>query len=233
MGRATAIRLAAEGAQVFGVDVNADGLADTAAAIDSAGGTFASRVTDVSRRDDVHAAIDETVATYGRLDVAGAIAGIARSEHVGSVTQDQWDLMMGVNVGGCFWTAQAAIPHLLQSEGNLILFASNAGFMGQAYTVPYCASKGAVVNLTRALAMEFIKQPIRINAIAPGGVETPMTSNFDMPDDLDFSLMANYVGMRGMARADDLANVFAFLGSDEASNVHGAIWSVDGGLTAA
>jgi NAD(P)-dependent dehydrogenase (short-subunit alcohol dehydrogenase family) len=104
--------------------------------------------------------------------------------------------------------------------------------MGQAYTVAYSTTKGAVVNMTRALAMEFIKEPIRINAIAPSGVDTSLTRNYSLPDDLDFSLMQPYIGFRGMADAEELANVIAFVASDEASRIHGAIIPVDGGLTA-
>ena len=140
--------------------------------------------------------------------------------------------MLGVNVSGVFWCCQAAIPHLLETHGNIVNIASNAGLMGQAYTVAYSATKGAVVNMTRALAMEFIKQPIRINAIAPGGVDTAMTRNYSMPEDLDFSLMQRYIGFRDMADPAELANVIAFVASDEASRIHGAIIPVDGGLTA-
>jgi meso-butanediol dehydrogenase / (S,S)-butanediol dehydrogenase / diacetyl reductase len=140
--------------------------------------------------------------------------------------------MFGVNVDGYFWMAQAAIPHLLATNGTIINIASNAGFMGQAYTVAYCTTKGAVVNLTRALAMEFIKQPIRINAIAPGGVDTSLAHNFRIPKDIDGDLMMRYNPLRGMAQADDIANLFAFMASDEARNIHGAIISSDGGVTA-
>jgi len=116
--------------------------------------------------------------------------------------------------------------------GDIVNIASNAGLMGQAYTVPYCATKGAVVNMTKALAMEFIKQTIRINAIAPGGVDTPLTHNFRIPPDVDFALMGRYTPLRPMAKPDDIANLFLFLCSDEGRNIHGSILSSDGGVTA-
>jgi NAD(P)-dependent dehydrogenase (short-subunit alcohol dehydrogenase family) len=128
--------------------------------------------------------------------------------------------------------SQAAIPHLLETNGSIVNIASNAGLMGQAYTVPYCATKGAVVNMTKALAMEFIKQPIRINAIAPGGIDTPLTHNFRIPPDVDFTLMGRYTPLRPMGQAEDIANLFLFLCSDEARNIHGSILSCDGGVTA-
>jgi NAD(P)-dependent dehydrogenase (short-subunit alcohol dehydrogenase family) len=140
--------------------------------------------------------------------------------------------MVAVNLSGVFWCAQAAIPHLLKVDGVLINIASNAGLMGQAYTVPYCATKGAVVNMTRALAMEYAKTGLRVNAIAPGAVQTPLVDNYQLPEEIDFSLMAGYIGLREMSRPEDIAAFFAFLASDEARQVHGAILSVDAGLTA-
>lgn len=228
VGRATAIRLAGEGARVAGLDIDEPGLAETA---ELAGGMATIRC-DVARRDDCHAAIEKVVADHGRLDVFGNIAGIARSHHVPDVTEQDWDRMVAVNLSGVFWCAQAAIPHLLATEGVLLNIASNAGLIGQAYTVPYCATKGAVVNMTRALAMEYAKTGLRVNAIAPGGVQTPLVANYQMPDDVDYTLMAGYMGFRAMSQPEDIAAVFAFLASDEARQVHGAVLSVDAGLTA-
>jgi NAD(P)-dependent dehydrogenase (short-subunit alcohol dehydrogenase family) len=104
--------------------------------------------------------------------------------------------------------------------------------MGQAYTVAYCMSKGAVVQLTRALAWEFIRTPLRVNAIAPGGTETNLVRGFQLTPDVDFELMGRYTGMRGMGSADEIAALFAYLASDEAGGVHGAIVSSDRGVTA-
>ena len=110
--------------------------------------------------------------------------------------------------------------------------ASNAGLMGQAYTVAYCMTKGAIVQMTKALAMEYAKAPLRVNAIAPGGVDTSLSRNFQMPEDLDFELMARYTGFRSMGSPDDIAAMFALVASDEGRSIHGAILSVDRGITA-
>ena len=228
IGRATAIRLAAEGATVVGLDIDEAGLVGTA----EAAGSMGSIVCDVADRAACHAAVEQVVADHGRLDVFGNIAGGARSQHVPDVTLEDWDQMVAVNVSGVFWCAQAAIPHLLKVDGVLINIASNAGLMGQAYTVPYCATKGAVVNMTRALAMEYAKTGLRVNAIAPGAVQTPLVDNYQLPEEIDFSLMAGYIGLRDMSRPEDIAAFFAFLASDEARQVHGAILSIDAGLTA-
>lgn len=232
IGRATAIRMATDGATVVGFDRDGGGLAAVAAEVADAGGTMTTVTGDVSVRDDCIAAVDHAVSTHGRLDVLANVAGISWAEHVADITEEGWNRMLGVNVSGTFWCAQAAMPHLIASHGNVVNVASNAGLMGQAYTVAYSAAKGAVVNMTRALAMEFAKEPVRINAVAPGGVDSPMSRGFDMPDDLDYSLMQPYIGFRGMADPSQLANVIAFVASDEASNMHGSIVSADGGLTA-
>ena len=233
IGRAVTLRLATEGASVFAVDVDAAGLEETKKAVADHGGVIlTTHVADVKSRDACHGAVAACIGELKQLDVLGNIAGIARAHHVTEVTEDDWNLLIAVNVSGPFWLAQAAIPHLLERSGNIVHIASNAGLMGQAYTVPYCVTKGAVVQLTRALALEFIKTSLRVNAIAPGGVETALAANFKIPDNIDFDLMMRYNGVRGMAQADDIAALFAFLASDEAHNIHGAIVSSDGGLTA-
>ena len=175
----------------------------------------------------------ECVGALGGIDIVGNIAGIARHHHIAEVSEADWDLMNSINLKGPFFVAQATMPHLLERNGALINIASNAGLMGQAYTVPYCATKGGVVNLTRALAMEFVKTGVRINAIAPGGIDTPLVHNFQLADDIDFSLMQNHIGYRDPSSAEQIAAFFAFLASDEAANIHGSILSADGGLTTA
>lgn len=232
IGRATTLRLASEGAQVFAVDIDGAGLDETVALAGTNGANVATKVVDVSQRAECHAAVSDCVARFGRLDVLGNIAGIARADRVTDVTEEVWERMLGVNVSGCFWMAQAAIPHLLETSGNIVNIASNAGLMGQAYTVPYCVTKGAVVQLTRALAMEYVKTTLRVNAIAPGGVNTSLSHNFHVPPDVDLTLMAPYTGFRGMAEPEDIASMFAYLASDEARNIHGSIHSVDNGVTA-
>jgi NAD(P)-dependent dehydrogenase (short-subunit alcohol dehydrogenase family) len=215
---------------VFAVDIDGAGLEATVAA--AAPGRVTAHKSDVSSREQCRAAVAACVEQNGRLDVLGNIAGVVRIHHVADVTEDEWNLLMSVNVAGPFWLAQAAIPHLIESGGNIVNIASNAGFMGQAYTVPYCVTKGGVVQLTRALAMEFMKTPLRVNAIAPGGTMTGMVTNISFPENVDPELMARYSGMRGIAPPEDIAALFAFIASDEGRNLHGAILSSDYGVTA-
>jgi meso-butanediol dehydrogenase/(S,S)-butanediol dehydrogenase/diacetyl reductase len=232
IGRAVALRLTGEGAQVLAHDLNGDALAETAKLIADAGATVETRTGDVSSRAECIGTVAAAIERFGRLDVLGNIAGIARAEHFPEVEERAYRQMMGVNVDACFFLAQAAIPHLLETGGNIVNIASNAGLMGQAYTVAYCMTKGAVVQLTKALAMEYAKAPLRVNAIAPGGVDTSLSRNFQIPEDLDFELMGRYTGFRSMGSADDIAAMFALVASDEGRSIHGAILSVDRGITA-
>ena len=229
IGRAVTLRLAREGATVVALDIDAAGLAATR---DDAGGGVTIRPCDVTKADECRSAIEFAVVEHGRLDVLGNVAGIARGEHFTEVTEAAYRQMMGVNVDGYVFMAQAAIPHLLANDGVIVNVASNAGLIGQAYTVVYCMTKGAVVQFTRALAMEYLKQPLRVVGIAPGGVDTGLLRNYAMPSDVDWDLVMRYTGARGMASPDDMANLFAFLASDEARNIHGTVVSSDGGMTA-
>lgn len=232
IGRATASRLAAEGARVLAHDVNGEALVATAEAIRAAGGTVETRVGDVTTRDECVATVADAVARFGRLDVLGNVAGVAAGYHFTDVSEEQYRRMMAINADAPFFFCQAAVPHLLESGGNIVNIASNAGLMGQAYTAVYCMSKGAVVQLTKSLAMEYVKTPLRVNAIAPGGTETGLTASYQMPPDVDFDLVMRYSGFRGMGTADDIARLFAFVASDDGSNIHGAVLSSDRGITA-
>ena len=133
IGRASAIRLAAEGARVFLHDVDPDGLAETAATIAGAGGTVHTRVGDVTSREECIATVAEAVAAFERLDVLGNIAGVAAGAHFTDITEDAYRRMVAVNMDAPFFFCQAAIPHLLTTGGNIVNMASNAGLMGQAY----------------------------------------------------------------------------------------------------
>jgi NAD(P)-dependent dehydrogenase (short-subunit alcohol dehydrogenase family) len=178
------------------------------------------------------ASVEAAVGAYERLDVLGNIAGISQFHLFEEMPEEDWSRMLAINVSAVAFTSQAAIPHLLRAEGNIVNVASVAGLIGQAYTVAYCATKGAVVQLTRALAMEYVKTPLRVNAVAPGGVETPMNVNLAFPEGMDWKLARRYMGWRGMAKAEEIAGAIAYLASDEARFVHGEILSIDGGVAA-
>lgn len=231
IGRAVAVRLVQEGATVVGADVDEEGLAATAASLDGAPGTFQAFHLDVSSRADCIAAVQACVATHGGLDVLGNIAGIVHSSHFTDVTEDAYRRVMAVNIDGPFFLAQAAMPHLVERAGHLINVSSNSGVHGTPYLSAYSASKHALVGLTRALATEYVKTGVRVNCIAPAGTATNITKNFRMPPDVDLDLAMRMGGFRGQNQPDEVAAVFAFVASDEAPGIHGAVLRVDRGLT--
>jgi NAD(P)-dependent dehydrogenase (short-subunit alcohol dehydrogenase family) len=232
IGRAVALRFVDEGANVFAFDLDTDGLEQTAKAADGGPGAINVHVGDVSRRDECGAAVAAAVATYGGIDVLVNVAGIFRASHFADTAEAEYRAVMGVNADGPFFMCQAAVPHLLERSGSIVNIASTAGMEGQAYTVSYCMSKGAVTLLTKALAMEYIKTPLRVNAVLPGGTDTPLVGSVAFPDDVDWELIARYAGVRGFNRPEEVAAAVAYLASDDASSVHGALVPVDRGSLA-
>lgn len=228
MGRATALRLAEEGASVYAVDVNAEGLDETKAA---AKGTLETRVADLADADVAAPLVAEAVGCFGRLDVLGNIAGIYRPGHTPEVDRDTYRLLMAINLDAPFFLIQAAIPHLLESEGNVINIASNSAIQGVPYSAAYSATKGGIVQLTRSLAVEYLKTKTRFNVIAPAGTNTNIAKGASFPAGMDPDLARRMAGLRGLAEPEEIAAVFAFLASDEARSVTGAVYVVDNGLT--
>lgn len=232
MGRATSQRFASEGAKVFAADIDASALAETSQLVKDAGGTIETATCDVSQRAQCFDVVARCVEVFGALHVLANVAGILRFSHAHEMSEEEWQLVLGVNLSGPFFLSQAAIPHLLETKGNIVNVASNAGLMGQSYAAAYSASKGGLVNLTRELAIEYLKQGIRINAVAPGGTDTNMMQDMSMPEGVDLKILMRNTVPRPNSKPEEIASVIAFLASDEASSVHGAIWSVDNGLTA-
>jgi meso-butanediol dehydrogenase / (S,S)-butanediol dehydrogenase / diacetyl reductase len=139
--------------------------------------------------------------------------------------------LMAVNLDACFFLAQAAIPFLRENNGNIVNIASNAGLQGLPYSAVYCMTKGGIVQLTRALAVEFMKTRLRINAIAPAGTNTNIAAGVRFPADFDIDLVKRMSGLRPMTEPEEVAALFAFLASDEARSITGAVYTIDNGLT--
>jgi meso-butanediol dehydrogenase/(S,S)-butanediol dehydrogenase/diacetyl reductase len=232
IGRATAIRLAAEGASVFLADINGQALVETAQLL-PAGSNSAQGVMDVADPAQCQKVVDDTMAEFGSLDVLCNIAGIALSKHLTDISVEEWKRVVDINLNGVFYLCQAAIPHLIESKGNIINMSSSAGREGQAYHAVYCATKAAVLMLSKSLAVEYAKQGVRANAICPGGVVTPLTQNFSVPDDADMGLFSRMLPLiEPMAEASEIAAAVAYLASDEARFVTGIEFAIDGGQTA-
>jgi NAD(P)-dependent dehydrogenase (short-subunit alcohol dehydrogenase family) len=231
LGRATAVRLASEGALVACLDIVEDGAEKTAGEIAEAGGTGRAQRVDVSDPASVRAAV-EAAAAMGRPQLLVNCAGIGKFAHSTEMPFEDWQRIIGVNLTGTFLMCQATLPSLLDGGGNIVNIASNAGLMGQPYSAAYCASKAGVVNLTKALAAEYLDRKVRVNCVAPGGIDTPLQAQFaQFPEGVDWKVFRKFMSPLGNSTPDEIASTIAYIASDEARYIAGAIVSVDGGLT--
>ncbi|MEX2267090.1 MAG: SDR family oxidoreductase [Acidimicrobiia bacterium] len=231
LGRATAVRLASEGAKVATLDVNEGAAKETAAAIESDGGSGRAFAVDVSDFSSVEATVTAAAGDLGRPEVLVNCAGVGTFVRSEEETAENWARIIGVNLTGTFLMCRAVLPHLLDGGGVIVNVASNAGLMGQPYSAAYCASKGGVVNLTRALGVEYRARGVRVNAIAPGGMNTPMIQTFGFPEGATAQDFAAITSPIGYAEPEEQAGLIAFIASEEGRYMVGQIVSMDGGIT--
>jgi NAD(P)-dependent dehydrogenase (short-subunit alcohol dehydrogenase family) len=230
IGRATAERLAAEGARVACVDLR--GANEVA---ESIGGDALAFDCDVRDAEAVNATVDDAIAALGGLDITCNIAGIGHFRNSHEETPEDFARIVGVNLNGTFHVCRAVLPTYLEAGAGVIInTASTAGLMGQPWSAAYCASKGGVVMLTKALATEYADRNIRINAVAPGGTDTDIQTAFaeSFPADANFKMMKKMMSPMGMATPAEMASAFAYIASDEARYMSGAILSMDGATVA-
>lgn len=236
IGCASAIKFAREGAKVVVADVQDDGSAETVRSIQSAGGTAAAIHTDVTDASAVDRMIKTAVETYGRLDILFNNAGMIIKGTVLDVDEESFDRIFAVNVKGVFLGCKAAIPIMLSQGGGVILnTASQMGTVGFEESSVYPATKGAVIQMTRCLALDHATDGIRVNALCPGPIDTPMNlqSSHLMGDVAeDQKRLIDRTPLARKGTAEEMANVAAFLCSDESSFVTGAAILADGGWTA-
>ena len=233
IGRSTAIRLASEGASVACLDVAADGLGETVEALGTLGGKAVAYHCDVTDENEVGSTVDRVADEIGRPSVLCNVAGIGAFFHTADMPVAKWDAIISVNLKGPFLMCRATLPYLLHPNGGTIVnVASTASLIGSAYSAAYCASKGGVAMLTKALAVEYADKGVRVNAVAPGGVDTPLLSNFGLPEGADPKHLYRIMSRMGYSTPDQIASAIAFLASDESAYTTGAILSVDGGITA-
>jgi meso-butanediol dehydrogenase/(S,S)-butanediol dehydrogenase/diacetyl reductase len=215
IGKATHELFRAEGAEVVAVDMTA--------------------APDVIRCDITDTpAVVEIVTSQGPFDVVLNVAGIVRVEHTLDVAMADWDRQIAVNLTAPFAIMQAALPGLIERKGNIVNIGSIAGVRGQAYSAAYCASKGGIVMMTKALALEYARRGVRVNSVCPGGVWTPLVEGVAkaLPSDLNEKLMQRTYNVLppGFADPSEIAEAIAYLASDAARSVTGAAFMIDGGI---
>jgi NAD(P)-dependent dehydrogenase (short-subunit alcohol dehydrogenase family) len=232
IGKAAAKRFGAEGGRVFCADVNGPAAEETAAGIREAGGEAAASRCDVSDPKAVAETVDAAVARWGKLHVLANVAGVGGFRRTAEVSFEEWSRFIGVNLTGTFLMCQRALPHILSTTGAIITTASVAGLKSHPYSAAYCASKGGVVMLTRALAAEYGRKGIRINCLCPGGIETPFLSQFQLPEGVPQAALMRIAPLGRHGQPDEVAGTIAFLASDDATYINGATIVVDGGMIA-
>jgi 2-keto-3-deoxy-L-fuconate dehydrogenase len=237
IGRASAMLFAKQGASVALVDRDAAGLQETTAAIGGAKGDTSMHLGDVGDLDFAQAAAGEIMAQRGRIDVLMTAAGISSGGTILSTEPADWDAVFRTNVGGTWLWSRAVVPEMQrQGSGSIITVASQLAIAGGRNNSAYIAAKGAIVSLTRTMALDFAMDGIRVNAIAPGAIETPMLRrSFARHADPDQVREAsrNRHAMRRFGRAEEVAAAALHLASDASSFTTGTVMVVDGGWLAA
>lgn len=236
IGRATALLMVREGASITLVDLNRAGGEAVRAEIIAAGGRAHFVCGDVTRADECQRAVNETIAAFGRLDVLFNNAGIIRRANVLELSEQDWDRVMTVNVKPIFLMSKYAIPHMIrQGGGSIVNTASGWGLVGGRRAAVYCASKGAVVLLTKAMALDHGEHNIRVNCVCPGDTDTAMLRNEaeQLGEPVErFLIESAQRPLKRVGRPEEIAEAVLYLASDAASFVTGAALVVDGGGTA-
>ncbi len=229
IGEATALKFAREGAIVIACDLKREQVEAVAKACQASGAKAEGQVMDVTNRAQVEAVVAQVIATHGRLDVLVNNAGITQDARLQKMTQEQFDRVIDVNLRGVFHCAQAVAGHMTARGSGVILNASSVvGLYGNFGQTNYAATKFGVIGFTKTWARELSPKGVRVNAVAPGFIKTPMIAT--VPDKV-LDELAQKVPLKRLGQAEEIANAYAFLASDEASYITGAVIEVDGGLT--
>src|SRR5690349_6858909 len=236
IGQAMARLFAGEGARILAADVNESAAQETARMITEAGGTCRTFAVDVSRPEQVRAMIEAAIAAFGRIDILCNNAGIGSTTDVVECEPDEWDRVMTVNVKSVYLGCKYAIPHMLAQGGGVIVnTASVAGMVGLPKRASYSASKGAVIALTRQVAVEYVEQGIRVNCLCPGTVDSPWVGRLLQQADDPVAARQALVARQPLGRLgtpDEIAAAALYLVSDDAAFITGTGLVIDGGLTA-
>ena len=202
LGAAVATLFAERGASVFGIARDTQRMASVFA--DVPGGQYAP--VDITDPAACREAVQQCVQRFGRLDVLVNAAGFHQMRHTTGVTDEEWAYDLAVNLSAPFYLCRAAIPHLLDG-GNIVNVASVAGVEGEVYSAGYCSAKHGLVGLTRALAVEYTRERLRVNVVCPGGMLTPQVTEFAAPENADYKLIMRIAAPRGLMEPADVASV--------------------------
>jgi NAD(P)-dependent dehydrogenase (short-subunit alcohol dehydrogenase family) len=232
IGWGVAVKLAQAGADVCLVDADAAALEGRAEELRALGARACVQALDITEPDACEAVVAAAVEAFGRLDALCNVANAFFPSRATSMARADWDRTVATNLSAPFHLMQAAIPHLLKADGAVVNMSSCIAFMSLAYTAAYAATKAGLTHMTKALAMEYRDQPIRINAVAPGGMYAVSTgATKHIPADLDAKLFERFTPVRGYVEIDQVAEMIAFLASDASRGYHGACISIDNGVS--
>lgn len=228
IGKATAVKFAQEGAKVVVCDVNLDQVNETVDEINKMGYKAIGFKMDVTNRAEIDSVITATIGQFGKLDCMVNNAGITADNTLLKLTEDEWDRVININLKGVYNCAQAAAAVMTGQGFGVILNASSVvGLYGNFGQTNYAATKWGVIGMTKTWSKELGKKGIRVNAVAPGFILTPMTEK--MPEKV-LDMMKDKAALKSLGYPDDIANAYAFLASDEARFITGTVLSVDGGV---
>jgi len=229
IGKAIALALAKAGANVVVSDINLDDCNKLVEEIKAINGNALAVKTDVSNPEDVSQMINLTTEKFGKVNILINNAGIYMQKSFTDVTEQDFDRILNINLKGVFLCSKAAVPEMIkQGKGKIINIASIAGQVGFANSSAYCASKGAIINITRELALELAQYKINVNAIGPGVIETDMTKDLLEDKATKETLLAN-IPLSRIGKPEDIANAALFLASDNSDYITGITLFVDGG----
>ena len=225
IGRSTALRMDAEGATLIIVDINKDELIETKSSLKNKEST--AKVLDISTLADVK----KFFKGLNKLDALINVAGILRFDNSHEVQIDDWNKILDVNLTGTFFMCSYALPLLLKSKGAIVNVSSSAALGSHAWTAAYSASKGGISAFSKTLAVEYGMEGLNVNCVCPASIETPMSTNPDMPKDIDTRLLKKIMTIDGVNRSpNEIASTIAFLASQDAIHINGIDLRVDGGL---
>jgi NAD(P)-dependent dehydrogenase (short-subunit alcohol dehydrogenase family) len=232
IGRATAQRLASEGAAVACLDVRVDKNDETASQIIATGGSALAIACDLTDPEAVPDAVERVISSFDRIDAVCNIAAYGHFVRDEDESLEGWNRILAVNLTGTFLLCVACLPHLIRARGSIVNTASIGGINAQPWCSAYSASKGGVIALSRTLAVTHASAGLRVNVIAPGSVDTETARSLSMPPEFDKALHQRMMPFLRSGMPDELAGAYAYLASDDASFVNGAVLVVDGGKSA-